>query len=210
MEVYGEGKQQTLLVVAKEPDEALQRDLSRHLHERLADPLPQVKLLDRAAFASIRGLIAAGVLNPCTGGSQILYRGPEPTPSGDDGQSKRLTETLALLEQGKHRRAMAKVLNDGGFPREALVPMREAVDTALQALLLWRGDHAETCPRLDVIESTLVRGDLLPADYFNDIGRLRDRATELAEHPAGKLFARGDIVFLEAASVLSDARTSRP
>ena len=58
---------------------------------------------------------------------------------------------------------MAKVLTEGGFAAEALAPMREAVEVALQALNLWQGHDADTPPVLSLIDSVLVQTNLLPA-----------------------------------------------
>jgi hypothetical protein len=67
-----------------------------------------------------------------------VYRAPGGESLGNDGRSSRLAEARDRLAQGEHKRRMANVLAAGGFATEALIPMREAVETALQALTLWR------------------------------------------------------------------------
>ena len=206
MELHGEGEQQTLLVVADRLDDVLQNTLARQLQEQFPDQTPQLKLLDRDAFATIQQLIEAGILNANQNTARTLYRAPATNRPKDDGQSRRLTEARERLAQGEHKRRMAKVLTEGGFSTEALVPMREAVETALQALTHWQGHNAETPPTLGLIDSTLVQPDLLPNETLPLISLLRDEQSELDEARAGKLLTQSDSLLSRAASVLESAQ----
>ncbi|MCU7858488.1 MAG: DEAD/DEAH box helicase, partial [Candidatus Thiodiazotropha sp. (ex Lucinoma kastoroae)] len=174
MELHGEGEQQTLLVVADRLDNTLQSTLTRKLRELFPGQTPQLKLLDRDAFATIRQLIEAGVLNTNQDTARTLYRSPAADSPIDNGLSRRLAEALDHLAKGEHKRRMAKVLEDSGFTMEALVPMHEAVEISLQALTLWQGHNADTPPDLGLIDSVLVQTKLLPAESLSHIARLRD------------------------------------
>ncbi len=138
MELHGEGEQQTLLVVADRLDDALQSALSRQLNDQFPDQTPQLKLLDRDAFATIRQLIEAGILSTNQDTARTLYRATAENAPKDDEHLKRLKEACNHLARGEHKRRMAKVLKEGGFSTEALAPIRDAVETALQALALWQ------------------------------------------------------------------------
>jgi len=206
MELHGGSEQQTLLVVADRLDDALHSTLTRQLQEQFPNQPPQLKLLDRDAFATIRQLIEAGVLNASQNTARTLYRAPTSDRPEDDGQSQRLTEARNRLVQGEHKWRMAKVLTDGGFSMEALVPMREAVETALQALTHWRGHNADRPLDLGVIDSMLVQPKLLPNETLSLISLLRDEQSELEEAKAGKLLTQSDSLLSRAASVLESAQ----
>ncbi len=202
MELHGEGAQQTLLVVADRLSDALQSALTRQLQEQFPEQTPQLKLLDQDAFATIQQLIEAGVLNTNRDTVRTVYRAPAADKPKDDEQSKHLTEARNRLAQSEHNWRMAKVLTEGGFSTEALVPMREAVETALRALLFWRGHDTEKPPAQELIESTLVQANLLPAETLSLVARLREDQPEMNEAQADKLIKQSDDLLSQAASVL--------
>ncbi|MBL3529299.1 MAG: DEAD/DEAH box helicase [gamma proteobacterium endosymbiont of Lamellibrachia anaximandri] len=202
MELHGEGAQQTLLVVADRLSDALQSALTRQLQEQFPEQTPQLKLLNRDAFATIQQLINAGVLNTNQDAARTVYRAPTTDKPKDDEQSKRLTEARNRLAQSEHKRRMAKVLTEGGFSTEALVPMREAVEMALRALLFWRGHDTEKQSAQELIESKLVQANLLPAETLSLVTRLREDQPEVDEAQAGKLIKQSDDLLSQAASVL--------
>jgi superfamily II DNA or RNA helicase len=202
VELHGEGEQQTLLVVADRLDDTLQQTLARQLLEQFPEQAPQLKVLSREAFATIQQLIEAGVLSANPGPVITLYRAAPPVRQKDDGQSKRLAEARDRLAQGEHKRRMANVLTAGGFPTEALVPMREAVETALQALTFWQGHSAEAPPTPGLIDSMLVQTNLLPIETLSLISLLRDEQSELDEATAGKILKQSDSLLSRAISIL--------
>jgi ERCC4-related helicase len=208
MELHGEGEQQTLLVVADRLDNALQSALTRQLQAQFPGQTPQLKLLDREAFATIQQLIEAGILNANQDTAITLYRAPAADGPKDDGQSRRLTEAREHLVESEYKRRMAKVLTEGGFSAEALAPMREAVETALHALTLWRGHNAETPPALGLIDSTLVRTNLLPTETLSLVARLRKDQSEWDKAQADNLLTQSDRLLSRAASVLESAQRS--
>jgi superfamily II DNA or RNA helicase len=203
MELHGEGDRQTLLVVADRLDDALQNTLARQLQERFPDRTPQLQLLDREAFATIRRLIDAGVLhaNPAT--ARTLYRAPAADRPTDDGRSRRLIEARDRLARSERQRRMANVLTAGGFPTEALAPMREAVEVAVQALTLWQGHDADTPPALSLIDSALVQSNLLPADTLSLVARLREDQPAADDVQAVDLLTQSNRLHSQAAALLN-------
>ncbi len=206
MEVHGEGEGRTLLVVADRLDDALKSALSRQLKEQFPDQTPQLKLLDPDTYATIRQLIGAGVLSTNQGAARTLYRAAAEDAPKDDEQVKRLKEARKRLIQGEHKRRMAKVLKEGGFPREALAPMGEAVETALQSLALWQGRKAETPPEPEWIDATLVQTNLLPSETLPLVVELREGSQATDEPRAKELLAQGDGLFARAASLLESSK----
>ena len=205
MELYGDGEQQTLLVVADHLNEELERDLTRQLQTQFPDRAPQLKLLDRDAFATIQELIEAGILSANQGTARTLYRETAADRPKDDGRSRRLNKARDRLVQGEHKRRMAKVLIDGGFSIEAFVPMHEAMETALQALILWQGHDADTPPDVGLIDTLLVKANLLPTETLPLIAHLREDQAERDEAQLSKLLAQSDRLFSHATSVLASA-----
>jgi superfamily II DNA/RNA helicase len=206
MELHGEGAQQTLLVVVDRSNDDLQNALARQLHERFPDQTPQLQLLDRDAYAAVRQLIDAGVLHTNPDTARTLYHAPAADRPKDDGSSRRLTEARDRLARGEHKRRMAKVLTEGGFATEALAPMRDAVEVAVQALALWQGHAADKPPALGFIDSALVQSQLLPAATLPLIARLREDQLATDEAQAGNLLTQGERLLSQAAALLE----SRP
>jgi len=202
MELHGAGEQQTLLVVADRLDAALQSSLSRQLQDRFPDRTPQLQLLDRDAFATIRQLIDAGVLHANLDTARTLYRAPAADRPKADALTKRLTEARDRLAQGERQRRMAKVLTEGGFAAEALAPTREAVELALQALNLWQGHDADTPPALDLIDSVLVQTNLLPAQTLSLVASLRENQPDRDDVQTVDLLTQSDRLLSEAAALL--------
>jgi hypothetical protein len=207
VELHGKDEQQTLLVVADRLDETLRSALNRQLQQQFPDQTPQLQLLDREAYATIQQLIEAGVLSASQETARMLYRAPADRPK-NNGQSKRLREARDRLALGEHKRRMAKVLSEGGFAKEALAPMSEAVETALHALTHWRGHDTETAPDPGLIESALVQSKMLPAETLTLVARLREDHTIGDEAQAAKLLARCDSLLSRAAAVLESTQGS--
>jgi hypothetical protein len=105
---------------------------------------------------------------------------------------------------------MAQLLKEGGFTVEALAPMREAVEKALQALLHWRGQPSETPASLALIDSALVQTQLLPGETLSDLARLRDPRLELSELEATNLMIQSGKLFSAAVSLLEAANSGQP
>jgi superfamily II DNA or RNA helicase len=203
MELHDAGEQQTLLVVADRLDDTLQSTVARQLQEQFPERTPQLQILDRDTFATVRQLIDAGVLHADPASARTLYRAPTADRPKADGPTRRLTEARERLARGEHKRRMANVLTAGGFSTEALAPMRDAVEVAVQALTLWQGHNAETPPALGLINAVLVQSNLLPAETLSLVARLREDLPSVDEAQAGELLTRGDRLLAQAATLLS-------
>ncbi|MCU7919272.1 MAG: DEAD/DEAH box helicase [Candidatus Thiodiazotropha sp. (ex Epidulcina cf. delphinae)] len=199
MELHGEEGQQTLLVVTDRLDEALRSTLTRQLEARFPDRTPQLKLLDREAYATIQQLIQAGILSANRDSTRALYNAPTDRL---DEKSKQLNEAREQLARSEHKRRMSQVLKKGGFAVEALAPMQEAVETALHALALWHGRDAETPPDPEWIDAMLVQQDLLPAETLSLISNLREDRQPSNESSTNELLTLGDNLLSQAASLL--------
>jgi len=205
VELYGSGSRQTLLVVADRSDDDLRRVLSQQLQERFRHQPPRLRLMDRDAYATMQELLTDGILSSTQESARILYQVPERAKPGDDEQTKRLMEARKMLALSERNRRMATVLSEGGFATEALAPMREAVDTVLQALALWQGHKIEGSLAPGQIDSVLIQANLLPRDALSLLILLRDSPPTQDEAQAGKLFADCDDLISQAILTLATA-----
>jgi HEPN domain-containing protein len=206
VELHGTAELQTLLVVANRPDDALQGALDQQLQNRFPEKRPRLKLLDRDTYATIQELIEAGVLNANRDTPRIVFRATAGETPNDDGRFRRLAEARDCLTGSEHKRRMANVLAEGGFAAEALLPMHEAVETALQALILWRDQDAGIPPSIGLIDSMLVKTHLLPTETLSLVARLRENEIAGDKTQAEQLLAQGDSLLARAASVLETAK----
>jgi len=204
MELHGEGERRTLLVVADPINDALQSALTGQLKALFPTQTPQLKLLDPDAFATIQQLIDAGILRANQERARTLYRSTD-KPKDNETQ-KRLTEAREHLSRGEHKRRMAKVLIDGGFSAEAITPMRDAVEAALRALIVWQGHNSETPPEPELIDSVLVKTSLVPAETLSLVTRLRENQSEWDEPQGAALLAQIDRLLSQAASLLESSK----
>lgn len=191
--------------MANRLNEALQSALTRQLRDQFPNQTPQLQLLDQAAFATIQKLIKAGILSANHNTARTLYRASAGDTSKDDKHLKRLIEARSHQAQGEHKRRMAKVLKDGGFPTEALAPMREAVEIALQALALWRGYNAKTPRDPEWIDSVLIQTNLLPPENLSLIAALRQNDREDRRPPDE---SRTNELLARVASLLESAKSN--
>ena len=192
LELHGEGERQTLLVVADQLDDPLRDTLARQLNQHLPNPTPRLELMDNAAYQTLQRLIEAGVLSASTTSVKTLYCASTPhTPQEDDGRAKQLAEAQEHLVKGKHKQRMAKVLAEGGFVAEALAPMREAVETALQALAI-RWDWKTEAPiPIDLIDAKLVKKGMMPDEILSLVTHLRADPTGMDEKQATQCLMQG-------------------
>ncbi len=115
-------------------------------HADAAAPLPALEVLDRASFAAVERLVEAGLLEHTAAGRRLLHRSPAlQAPSGDE-RRRRLEQAREILDQAQRKVRMAAVLAGGGFPLEALAPLREGIETGLRSLLWMAPSAADGSP----------------------------------------------------------------
>ncbi|MES9879775.1 MAG: DEAD/DEAH box helicase [Sedimenticola sp.] len=192
MELHGEGAEQTLLVVTERMDEAMQEALNYQISQQFPDQTPQLKLLDKEAYATIQQLIKAGILSANSDNARTLYQASETGKPKASALSKRLSEARKHLTQSEHKQKMATVLANGGFAIEAIRPMSEAVETALHSLLIWQGHSADTETTTASIDSLLVEPKLLPAETLQLLSHLREDQPITDEKQAIQLLSQCD------------------
>jgi hypothetical protein len=172
-------------------DDPLRDALTRQLNQHLPSPTPRLELMDSAAYQAMQRLIGAGILSANTANLKTLYCASTQDTPQDDDRAKQLAEAQEHLTKGKHKQRMAKVLAEGGFVTEALTPMREAVETALQALSIrWDWKTAAPIP-IDLVNVELVKKGVLPDEILSLVTRLRTDQEEMDEKQATQLLLQG-------------------
>ena len=201
MELHTENNRRILLIVAEPLHDKLRDALAVQLKQQFPDQTPELQTLDKAAFDTIEKLIEAGILNTGCKAIQVLYQASdEPV---DNGSSLRLSKAREHLLSGAHKQRMASVLGDGGFSVEALVPMCDAVEIALQALMLWQEDYTgETPVDLASIDLKLIKTNLLPDETLPMITALREHPLVKEETRATELLVQSKQIFMQASSLL--------
>jgi len=206
VELHGEGEGQTLLVVARGADDGLAGALAAELPDA-GGAEPQLKVIDETVHAAIEDLMRAGILAASSQEARLLHPPAAAAATGADAaRARRLAQARAELARAEHRRRMASVLAQGGFAQEALAPMREAVDTAVQALAGLNGAGGEGPPSLEHIEAALVRPGTLPAEAPAVVARLRELDASMPADQAGELLAQAEQLVAAAAAAIAGDR----
>ncbi len=205
LEVHGEGAARTLLVVADRLDDTLNASLREAVVEHFPAPTPRMELLDRATFETLQRLIEAGILSAGPNAVHSLHRSPALASQRAGRDERRLLDARKLFAQAERKQRMARVLADGGFTVEAISPLKEGVETALQSLVHLLGEaHGEPIP-LGLIESRLVNENLLPAETVSLVTRLRANGSTGSDVETPNLLRQGAALFKHAAEVLDRA-----
>ena len=128
----------TIVAVLDQAGAAERDAIAAALHRSFGEaaPPPAVEVLDRAAFAAIERLLAAGLLAHTAAGRRLLHRAASLEGRSGEERRRRLEQARELLEQARRKVHMAAVLAGGGFPLEALAPLREGIEIGLRAMVL--------------------------------------------------------------------------
>ncbi len=200
MELHSGAGRQTLLVVANPLTDNLHEDLQEQIKQCDSGSSLQLQLLDQKAFEAIGAMIESGLLKVRQQPARTLFQATD--AAQDEQQAKRLSAARAHLQAGGHKQRMANVLSAGGFPAEALAPMSEAVNRALQALMLWQGQDTETASDLQQLETRLIQTRLLPAETVPLVCALRPDSQIEDETRASELLALSEQIISHATALL--------
>ena len=199
LEAYGSGAERTVLAVVDRKDEPLETSLKQAVAEHFPARTPCLELLDRTTFDTIQRLIEAGVLSVSPNAAGILHRSPAVKARQASLLEQRLAEARKRFGEAERKQQMARVLADGDFAVEAILPLKEAVETALQSLAGLLGEPNGGEIPLGLIESRLVRENLVPAETISLVAQLRESDSIGGEDRARSLLDQGDMLFQHTA-----------
>jgi hypothetical protein len=176
----------TLLAVVDAPDRHFAEELEQRISQCYQDTIPQLEMLDRATFDTLQRLAAAGV---------IQFAQPEKGKSlntQDDRQARAQRRKEALIDKhlkaAEEKQRMSKLLAEGGFFKEALAPMNDALNKAMTALAVKAGDKSDnpiSIGRVGQLQSVYK----LPAETVSTVAMLRHESDGLNEADAKQAMA---------------------
>ena len=136
----------------------------------------ELELLDRETFNTIQRLIQAGVLQMSEQGAQVLYENQQKIEQRKQEQQRWLNEARQRLSHAERKRRMAGVLAAGGFPLEALTPLKEAVESTLSGLSYAVGETTkdQELVTLQMIEQRLLSEQLVSEQTSSYVAQLRE------------------------------------
>jgi hypothetical protein len=205
LEIHGpRDGEQLVLAVLDRADEALHRSIVEAVDQHFPMDSTRLELLDRNTYASIQRLLQAGVLHLGSGPGQSLHRSPSLEHKHVQERALRLKEARRRLAAAEPKQRMARVLAEGGFPIEAMAPLGEALETALQSLAHLLGEEAGKRITMATVESRLVKEGLLPAEAPDLVARIR-ASEPLSIERAEALIADGHRLLGQANETLERA-----
>lgn len=202
LQVHGHNGHQTVLAVVDRVDDSSSEVIEQAVSRQT--PNAKLELLDRSTFAAIQRLIDAGVLQLTEQNSQTLHQSPDRTQQRNQERERWLKEARERLADAERKRRMAGVLAAGGFPIEAMAPLKQAVEAALTALAHALGEKNGEAVSLNLIESRLLKENMVPEEAPSLIAMLRQDETQ-DEASARALFERGSGILDYAAEALDRA-----
>ncbi|HDJ86950.1 MAG TPA: DEAD/DEAH box helicase, partial [Chromatiales bacterium] len=202
LEVHGDADRRTLVVVADRPDPALRRSVEQRLTEYFPGRPHRLEILDRDTFETIQRLLAAGILSVPADGVRTLHRSPSLAGEDAAADRKHLEAARRRFAQAQRKQRMAAVLADGGFTVEALVPLAEAVEIALQSLAGTLGESGTGKIPIGFVASRLTDEGLVPGDAPALVARLRAGTDGCGEDAARALLEQGRMLLAHGATAL--------
>jgi superfamily II DNA or RNA helicase len=160
-----------VLAVFDRPTAADRQKVAALVAELLAAGSPPVvEIVDREVYAALERLGAAGFLARAAEG-RPLHRSPALAPEQgrerereeDAERRARLARAREIFRQGERRVHMAAVLAGGGFPVEALPPLRDGLEQVLRGLAHGEGKEVAEPEVVDLSWAAEHGAGALPA-----------------------------------------------
>ena len=170
-----------LVVVDKAPGEirpAAEKFLAEHFAP--APPIPSLHLMEQEGYRALAAL-TGGLLEQIEPEAEAdVFRAPAMPaaagPSGRDKIVKRLQKAQKGFDQAARRLQLARVVLGGGFPKEVLRPVREALGWALSSHLALVKEHTPSVklPSPRLLQAELVESGRLSAELTGQAARVRE------------------------------------
>ncbi len=182
--VTGDGN--LLLVVDRDPT-ALRPEIEAVVKEHFGPdyPTPGLHLLEPEGYRTLTAL--TGGLVERASPEEEIYRAPAlPAPAFTkerEGAERRLRKAQEAFQLAEKRLKLAEVILGGGFPEEALRPIRESLGWALSAHLVLIKDRepGPDLPSPREVQAELIESGRVPEDLGVRLSQVR----ELTEPPGG-------------------------
>jgi len=204
LELYGEGSKQTLLAVTTtQADAHLQAEMQQRVAEHFPEQTPQLELLDRNTFDTLQRLIAAGVIS--MGAAQTLHNTDDNKPQRNQEHRRRqLKSAQQRIAETERQQQMASLLANGGFTKEAIAPLHEAIEATLQALASLYHQKSDAPVTQQCITELFITDSWLPAEADQWVAALRQEG-DLPDNEAAILMQQGAALLTHASESISQA-----
>lgn len=128
------GRQKKIIfAVIKTNDENIKQIIQQRFQEAGLGQLYEMEIADTAAYAMIKRLESAGIIQTSSQNSQSLFEMQPGAETRLKQQSARINKSRDLLSKIDRQRKLSELLINGGFCQEGLAPLRETVDHTLTA-----------------------------------------------------------------------------
>jgi len=164
-----DGKQ-TLFSVIKGDIDKHRQELSQQLEKQ--SKISQLEVIDQNTMVTIQRLIEAGILNLNKPHTQLF------NPSSAQQQPKQnkqwLEQARKRFTNSEHKLKMAQVLANGGFFKEAIEPMIDAMENALSSLFMAMTGKKNELVSIKQVQLILVQKANLPEETLSILALIRD------------------------------------
>lgn len=197
LELHNNQGQKTLFAVCDEAvvNPQMQQDLATHIAENFPNNPPQLEIIDRTTYDTIQRLIKAGILGMGAAPEKKLHGNAAAEQDQATQRRKLLAKAKKQIAKTERQQRMATLLAEGGFSREALAPLKEAVEQCLHALAsIYHYSSKKQVPQ------SFIQSPLLPDGWLNEeavamVAALRNKDVEMAEKEAADLLHQSKAFF---------------
>ncbi len=166
----------------------------------------QIEILDRSTFETIQRLAKLGLLHFPAEGPDDIHRSTALPLSQTSEAELRRKKAKSLITEAERKLGMGRLLDKGGYSKEALGPIHEAVELTIKgmAVLIKAEDDKQAPVPTAVILGLLLPRGLLAQEDAAQIALLRElTASAPLELPsADKLLEAGDQIIEKANTAL--------
>jgi len=169
---------QILVVVDQNPDTikpAAENMMAEHFST--LPSVPGLHVMDQQGYRTLAALLGIGTKTTDLMNNPECYCAPSLAAPGQDEQHSR---QLKLAEKGfsqaSRRLLLATTVVNGGFPEEALRPVREALAWALSSILALTSNEepSDKLPSPRLLQAKLVEADRLSTAQAGEVARIRE------------------------------------
>jgi len=204
------GAEAALVVVDRQPEEVAGVITRLHRDAYEGKPAGCVEVLDKRTYETIQRLATHGLVNIAGQQNQEMHRSPalkRPGPTPEQMQRKRATQLAADAEK---KLKMSQVLAQGGFPAEALGPIRDSVELSVRALFVLAGDQ-DAGKATEPLPARRIHGELVSCGWLDaadasQVSSLREMASDgegIDDATAQRLVEAGASIVRKASDALA-------
>jgi len=193
----------TLLAVVETPDEKLAKDLKQRVQDNYPQETPPaLEMLDRATYDALQRLIKAGVIQFTQPVKGQVGKAQNAEDRAERERRRRQNKIRARVGVAEEKQRMSQLLADGGFIKEALAPLSDALNSLLAAVAI-QMDQKIADPATISQVGALQAAARLPTETLSVVAVLRHERDSLDETGAIEALEKSRGVLKAVQSALS-------